>query len=662
MKKNNTRIIILLFIICNLFFPNLFARSCLKIKSSENNSIVFLDGKVKGSCGENEYFDLFLKAGTHTVKLKKDNKNESYYFYSEEFTIANMATKRISAKMKLKFTETYYHKKIGNKTPISVWERYLKEYPNGRYVSEIKNEINKIEVKIANDMFTEVLNCENISEMEKKWEKYIEKYPRGKYLTKSRMIEMEAKMNAKMEEYVFVEVKKYENILALKEYLKKYPNSKYVSEANDEIKRIQDKIQVNMFYNAKKNKSISELEKYLDEYPNGNYASEAKSEVGIIKDNIEKNMFYNAKKNKSISELEKYLDEYPNGNYASEAKSEVGIIKDNIEKNMFYNAKKNKSVSELKKYLDEYPNGKYASEANSEVSIIKDNIEKNMFFNAKKNKSVSEFEKYSDEYPNGKYASEAKSEISRIRAEIEKMRKRFNIKKNEIFVKGGSFKMGSNNGSSNEKPVHRVTVNDFIIGKYEVTQKEWKAVMGNNPSYFKGNNLPVERVSWNDIQEFLKKLNRKTGAKYRLPTEAEWEYACRGGKSSVHYKYSGSNDIDAVAWYWKNSGDSNLSGEWDYYKIIRNNCKTHFVGTKQPNELGIYDMSGNVGEWCSDWYGEDYYNDSPNKNPKGPAWSFGRVGRGGSWYGNALRVANRYDSSPSDSNSYIGFRLSRTAE
>ncbi|HDP98542.1 MAG TPA: hypothetical protein ENN22_05075, partial [bacterium] len=154
-----------------------------------------------------------------------------------------------------------------------------------------------------------------------------------------------------------------------------------------------------------------------------------------------------------------------------------------------------------------------------------------------------------------------------------------------VFVAGGTFMMGSNE-YDNEKPIHKVYVDDFYIGKYEVTQKQWFEIMGSNPSRFKGDNLPVERVSWNDVQEFIRKLNAKTGGNFRLPTEAEREYASRGGSRSAHFKYSGSNNVDNVAWYDNNSGR-----------------KTHPVGTKQPNELGLYDMSGNVWEWCSDWYG-----------------------------------------------------------
>jgi len=215
-----------------------------------------------------------------------------------------------------------------------------------------------------------------------------------------------------------------------------------------------------------------------------------------------------------------------------------------------------------------------------------------------------------------------------------------------VFIQGGTFEMGDvwGDGDEDERPVHTVTVSDFYMSKYEVTQKLWKEVMGNNPSSFSGcDDCPVENVSWNDIQEFLKKLNRKTGKNYRLPYEAEWEYAARGG-GKKDYKYSGSNNADEVAWYDGNSGG-----------------KTHPVGTKKPNALGLYDMSGNVWEWCEDWYDDNYYKNSPTVNPKGPGSGTFRVLRGGSWGNNAwdIRVANRNRYSPDrrNNNYDVGFRL-----
>ncbi len=212
-------------------------------------------------------------------------------------------------------------------------------------------------------------------------------------------------------------------------------------------------------------------------------------------------------------------------------------------------------------------------------------------------------------------------------------------------VAGGTFTMGatSEQGSdafSWEKPAHRVTLSDYYIGQTEVTQALWQAVMGSNPSYFKGSNLPVETVSWDDCQEFIRKLNSMTGQKFRLPTEAEWEYAARGGNKSKGYIYSGSNNIDSVSWYDGNSGD-----------------ETHPVATKSPNELGIYDMSGNVWEWCNDWYGS--YSSSAQTNPTGPYSGSRRVDRGGGWGCNAwlCRVSDRRRDAPDDRYFNLGLRL-----
>ena len=197
-----------------------------------------------------------------------------------------------------------------------------------------------------------------------------------------------------------------------------------------------------------------------------------------------------------------------------------------------------------------------------------------------------------------------------------------------VRVEAGTFTMGATSEMKepwdDEKPAHQVTLtNDYYIGKYEVTQGLWKAVMGKNPSCFKGDNMPVEQVSWNDCQKFISKLNKITGKTFRLPTEAEWEYAARGGKKSGGYQYSGSSNLSDVAWYDGNSGN-----------------KTHIVGSKQGNELGIYDMSGNVWEWCHDWFGS--YSSSSQVNPLGANSGSGRVCRGGSWFFSAGGCRSSY--------------------
>ena len=230
-----------------------------------------------------------------------------------------------------------------------------------------------------------------------------------------------------------------------------------------------------------------------------------------------------------------------------------------------------------------------------------------------------------------------------------------------VFVQGGTFTMGCTDeqGSDcykNEKPAHQVTLSDYYIGKYEVTQGLWKKVMGSNPSNFKycGDDCPVESVSWNDCQEFISKLNQLTGKRFRLPTEAEWEYAARGGsKASYQTKYAGSNALGEVAWYDENS-DVNYSGGYEYKG---RKLGTHTVGTKKPNALGIYDMTGNVWEWCNDWYGD--YSSGGVMNPKGASTGSYRVIRGGSWYdyGGNDRVSYRDSSPPSHSTYYYGIRL-----
>jgi len=209
-----------------------------------------------------------------------------------------------------------------------------------------------------------------------------------------------------------------------------------------------------------------------------------------------------------------------------------------------------------------------------------------------------------------------------------------------VGVHGGTFMMGSNDSDAddNEKPVHQVTLSTFSIGETEVTQELWQAVMGDNPSWFKGPKRPVEEVSWDDCQTFIDSLNSLTGRNFRLPTEAEWEYAARGGKRSNGYKYAGSNNIEEVAWYQENCYEKGRSSP-DY--------GTHNVATKRANELGLYDMSGNVFERCQDWY--DDYSSSAQTNPKGPSSGFIRVYHGGSWgdYAGSCRVSYRRAFSPS---------------
>ena len=211
---------------------------------------------------------------------------------------------------------------------------------------------------------------------------------------------------------------------------------------------------------------------------------------------------------------------------------------------------------------------------------------------------------------------------------------------NMIPIEGGTFQMGQSADGKYVTPAHSVTLSSYSIGETEVTQALWKAVMGTNPSNHQGDNLPVEKVSWNDCQTFITKLNQLTGKTFRLPTEAEWEFAAKGGTKSKGYTYSGSNTLGDVAWYINNSSS-----------------KTHEVATKPANELGIYDMSGNVWEWCQDWYGS--YSSSAQTNPTGPASGTDRVYRGGSWDtgSRGCRSAQRNFSYPVTLHDGLGLRL-----
>lgn len=220
-----------------------------------------------------------------------------------------------------------------------------------------------------------------------------------------------------------------------------------------------------------------------------------------------------------------------------------------------------------------------------------------------------------------------------------------------VLVEGGWFYMGSNDGEEDEKPVHKVYVESFYIDKYEVTVAEYRKYctaagkpMPEAPSWGWEEDHPIVNVSWEDADAYARWAGK------RLPTEAEWEYAARGGNKSKGYEYSGSNDLNDVAWFYRNSGS-----------------KTHPVSQKKPNELGLYDMSGNVWEWCTDWYSKDYYSQSPDKNPQGPWTGTSRVRRGSSWnYDlggiNDCLVAKRNNHNPDLRLSIIGFRCAKDAK
>jgi len=261
---------------------------------------------------------------------------------------------------------------------------------------------------------------------------------------------------------------------------------------------------------------------------------------------------------------------------------------------------------------------------------------------------------------------------------------------NLAFVKGGPFK----NPKCTNYYGKNITLSDFYIGKYEVSQKEWTEIMGSNPSYFQGDNLPVETVSWYDCVEYCNKRSAKEGLKpyyaidrnrkdtnnqtvvdaikwtvtinagadgYRLPTEAEWEYAASGGQLSKGYTYSGGDDVIQAAWFWQNSGDTNLAGFWTWPRVQENHDRTHPVDSKEPNELGLYNMSGNVREWCGDWGGDL---DANGNGPKASSAETGRAWKGGCWMGGdfCCEVPFRANFEASGKGPDQGFRVCRSQQ
>ena len=254
------------------------------------------------------------------------------------------------------------------------------------------------------------------------------------------------------------------------------------------------------------------------------------------------------------------------------------------------------------------------------------------------------------------WQGELPEELNDAEEEEETIDKRFvtvgNVSFAMVSVTGGTFDLGATPeqglyAAFDEKPSIQVSVSSFYLAEAPVTQALWIEIMGDNPSHFKGDNLPVERVSWEDCQEFIKRLNIQTGMKFRLPTEAEWEYAARGGQYSKHLKYAGANDNTKSDYMWLKENSQSQS---------------HEIKTKLANELGLFDMSGNISEWCSDWYFNSYANNGERINPKGPSSGVAKVYRGGSWDDKPMncRVSKRFSMNPIFKNKLVGLRLAAT--
>ncbi|HEU0188443.1 MAG TPA: formylglycine-generating enzyme family protein [Gallionella sp.] len=378
----------------------------------------------------------------------------------------------------------------------------------------------------------------------------------------------------------------------------------------------------------------------------------------------ETTLWYEVKTTNTIDEYQTYLTQYPKGKYVDIAKSSIKKMQDEAanegarkEQQAWQGAEQTGSETGYQGYLNDYPHGKYAWLAQVKIRKLKNDVaeEAAQWQTVQTSEDSKIIQSYLDNYPNGSHVAAAQDKLAAVRkAEANNPKAGAIIRDcpecpEMVVIPIGSFNMGSSKDGT-ESPAHSVTIREaFALGKTEITQAQWKAVMGNNPSNFKdcGDNCPVEKVSWDDAKEFIQKLSAKTGKQYRLPSEAEWEYACRAGGEN---EYCGSDKVDSVAWYAKNSRIAWVGGK-----------TTHPVAQKQANSFGLYDMSGNVWEWTEDsWH--DNYNGAPDD---GSAWlgdGAKRVLHGGSWVDNPYyeRSAFRDNYAPAYRSNDLGFRVART--
>jgi formylglycine-generating enzyme required for sulfatase activity len=467
----------------------------------------------------------------------------------------------------------------------------------------------------------------------------------------------------------WTKAQKVGTVAALQQFLAVYPNGQFAETATNEIKNINTE---NAWKRIENSTHSVDFARYKKEFPKSKYFKEAHQRFLIIE---EDEVWQRTKMANILSHYDRYLMLYPNGRYVAEANAAThAIFNAEKEPDAWRKAEAQNTTKAYQAYLAEFPNGKNALNAQQKIKFLETQAQAQAKEKAAK---VAQIQKDLEKKRLAEKKAAANKEKWQTLQTLVSVKKlplkpisiaaaillliwigaTSNLFQTDfkpvveetqldpfanqmIKIPSGTFQMGSNEYEW-EQPTHTVTLDSFYMSQYEVTQKQWRDIMGTNPSYFKDcDNCPVEQVSWDDIQEFLKKLNTQTGKNYRLPTEAEWEYAARGGQK---FNYAGSNNIDNVAWYWDNAGE-----------------KTHPVGQKSPNGYGLYDMSGNVWEWCQDvWH--DNYNGAPTN---GSAWTSGgnsasRVLRGGSWSSSAgnCRSAFRLGNTPDDRSNSGGFRI-----
>ena len=623
---------ILLFIAQSSFAQPAIVR--VRCHEEDAGAKVFVNGKPKGECPR---FELLLKPGKYTFTVKKELADDSYYFWKKELDIYTDTFPLIEPELQHYYTEKYYFRRC-TKTSINGCEEYLKQYPQGKYANKVLSDLEKFYFAQCSAEKSE--DCRHYlkrfpnGEYAKKaaeaiedasmaqcretnydgCEEYLEQYPQGKYVKKVR---------SDLEKFYFAQCNA-DNPRGCRHYLKKFPNSKYAKKAAEAIE------DASMAQCRETN--YDGCEEYLEQYPQGKYVKKVRSD-------LEK--FYFAQCNADNPRgCRHYLKRFSNGKYAKKAAEAIE------DASMAQCREANRDGCE--EYLKQYPKGKYAGNAKSI-------IEKSSWQSCR-NKYEMSCRDYLEKYPHGQYVKQAK----KILAEFPNTRKHYTDSitgMKFVYVPGGCYQMGDTfgEGNSDETPVHEVCVNGFYMGQYEVTQGEYTKIMGSNPSKFKnGDNFPVEEVSWNDARDFIKKLNDRSGKNYRLPTEAEWEYAAREGGKKVRFG-TGKDTIgpDEANFDARNKYKKAYSRAGQYRE------QTTPVGSFSPNSLGLYDMSGNVWEWCRDWHGREYYGSSPKDNPPGPSRGSYRVARSGGWnnYPVIGRVAYRRSVIPGFMYGDLGFRL-----
>ncbi len=434
----------------------------------------------------------------------------------------------------------------------------------------------------------------------------------------------------KTEDRNWQKTQKQGTIEAYTTYINEYPRSLYVKDAQTAVKNIECE---------EKERSRYEDEQYCQKPEDYWREAEARKE--------EDKAWVECQKHRSISRYKTYLGVYPHGRYVLGANRGIAELKEQERKKRGEEVK-NKVLQKEEQSWQKARESNNIEDYWREAEARKE--EDNAWVECQRKRSISAYEDYLENYPRGRYVLGANQGITELREDERKKREEESkikftsptLNAKFVLIPAGTFTMGSpkfEEGRYGSEPQHQVTISKpFYMQTTPVTQGQWKAIMGSNPSNFEGDDLPVEQASWNDVQEFIKKLNKQEETdKYRLPTEAEWEYAARAGTTDARYR-----DLDEIAWYDENSD-----------KI------THPVGQKRPNAWGLYDMLGNVFEWVDDWY-EDYPT-GPVTDPKGPSTGSFLVNRGGSWDSDARCCRAAYRGlTPVDRDRDLGFRIART--